>query len=261
MSKLCALFSSSKANCTLVSSSFGNILVDFGASLKAVSLNLADIGLEVSDIDAVFVTHEHSDHVKGLKAFTSKFQIPVLSSAKTLQALINANAVDKNAVLKEIDNNIIINDICVNRFSVSHDCVDPAGYRIELPDGESACVCTDLGVVTENVKNAIKGTTALLIESNHDLKMLQNGPYPPELKLRIASEKGHISNNVCAALLKELIDCSTNRFMLGHLSENNNTVLLARAAAEAALMDKGAKMGEDYILNVASPCTKETLYF
>lgn len=261
MAKLCALFSSSKANSIFLSTSFGNFLVDFGASFKATKEALQKVGSDICEIDAVFITHEHSDHIKGLKTFTSKLSVPIISSAKTLEALVKYNAVCENAVLVDSESFTELNGIKINRFCVSHDCVDPGGFRFDFPDGTSAAVCTDLGIVTDNVKEALKGCNALLIESNHDVRMLNNGPYPPELKMRIASDKGHISNNTCAALLKELFKQGTERFMLGHLSENNNTPLLARSAAEASLMDLSAKNGEDYILKVASPCGAETLYF
>ena len=261
MAKLSALFSSSKANSILFSSSEGNILIDCGASFKATNQALENLGIHVSDISAVLITHEHSDHVKGLKTFTSKCNAPVISTSKTLEKLAENENVCKNAKLIAIENSLEICGLQITRFQTSHDSIDPSGYRIDLSDGRKAAVCTDLGIVTETVRNSLCGCNAVLIESNHDIKMLQNGPYPPELKMRIASEKGHINNNACAALLKELIGTGSNRFILGHLSENNNTPILAQAANEAALMDVGAKNGEDYILKVASPTKTETVYF
>ena len=261
MSKLSALFSSSKANCILLSSSYGNVLIDCGASFKSTKQALEDIGITVNDINAVLITHEHSDHIKGLKTFTSKCNVPVISTSKTLEKIVETGNVCEKAQLIAIENTFEIGGIKITRFATSHDAVDPSGYKIELPNATSAAVCTDLGIVTDTVKKSLYGCNALLIESNHDIKMLNTGPYPPELKMRIASDKGHISNNTCAVLLKELYKKGSNRFMLGHLSENNNTPLLAAAAAEAALMDISAKNGEDYILKIASPVKTETLYF
>ena len=261
MAKLSALFSSSKANCILMSSSYGNILVDFGASFKAVKIALEELGIAIENIDAVLVTHEHSDHTKGLKTFTSKCKTPIVSSKKTLDALVECGAVSQNAVLLPTESECKIGDIEIKRFCVSHDCVDPAGYKMVLPNGTSAAVCTDLGVVDNTVTEMLCGCDAVLIESNHDIKMLNCGPYSPELKMRIASNRGHISNNTCAALLKKLFKSGCTRFMLGHLSENNNTPILAQASAEAALMDLSAKNGEDYVLKVASPTLTTTLYF
>ncbi len=261
MAKLSALFSSSKANSILVSSSYGNILVDCGASFRATKQAVENLGLDISNIAAVLITHEHSDHIKGLKTFTSKCKIPVISTAKTLEKIIDTENVSANTRLIAIQNTFCLGTIQITRFETSHDSVDPSGYRLDFENGTSAAVCTDLGVVTQTVRDKLYGCNALLIESNHDIKMLQGGPYPPELKMRIASDKGHISNNTCAALLKELIQKGNDRFLLGHLSENNNTPLLAQSASEAALMDIGAKNAEDYILKVASPTKTETVYF
>ena len=122
-----------------------------------------------------------------------------------------------------------------------------------MPDGKKISVCTDLGVVTDGVRSAIKGSDAILIESNHDVEMLNRGPYPPELKMRILSDHGHISNNACDAELVRLLNSGTKRFILGHLSQKNNTPLLALSSAEAALADEGAKNGRDYLLSVAAP--------
>lgn len=261
MSKLAALFSSSKANCILMSSPYANILIDFGASLKAVKTALENIGVDISQIDAVLITHEHTDHTKGLKTFTSKYKIPIISSKQTLNALVSNGLVSDNASLLEMDLSCNIGEVEIIRFCVSHDCVDPGGYIMKLPNGTSAAVCTDLGFVSDDIKEKLCGCDALLIESNHDLKMLNCGPYPPELKMRIASKEGHISNNTCAALLKELYKSGCTRFMLGHLSENNNTPILAQAAVESALMDLLAKNGEDYVLKVAAPSAVTALYF
>ena len=145
------------------------------------------------------------------------------------------------------------NGAVISRFATSHDCEGSSGYTFLMPDGKKISVCTDLGVVTEDVRKAISGSDAVLIESNHDVDMLNKGPYPPELKMRIMSEKGHISNNACSAELVRLLNSGTKRFILGHLSQKNNTPLLALSSAEAALADKGAKNGRDYLLSVAAP--------
>lgn len=122
-----------------------------------------------------------------------------------------------------------------------------------MPDQKSIAVCTDSGVVTDEIRNAVLGCDAVLLESNHDLDMLKKGPYPPHLKVRILSDRGHLSNNACAAELPALLNGGTTRFILGHLSQHNNTPMLAKATAEAALLKCGAQNNKDYILTVARP--------
>lgn len=260
MASITTLFSSSKANCTLIRLGGVNVLVDMGASLKATKEALLQKGIEITDIDAVLITHEHSDHIKGLKVFTSKFNTPIVSSAKTLTALANTGCLSPNAVLNEINNELYIKDIKITRFSVSHDSIDCGGFLVETPC-EKVGVCTDTGILTNEIKQNLLGCKAVVIESNHDLKMLNSGPYPPELKLRIAGEKGHLSNNTCASFLPKLLESGTDRFILAHLSENNNTPLLAVSAATAALMDIGAKKDSDYLLSAAMPAGNVSQYF
>ncbi|MGN1320894.1 MAG: MBL fold metallo-hydrolase, partial [Acutalibacteraceae bacterium] len=129
------------------------------------------------------------------------------------------------------------------------------GYVITLPDGRRVAVCTDLGIMTDSVRNSLCGCSAVLIESNHDVEMLKRGPYPANLKLRIMSELGHLSNNACAAELPALLKSGTTRIVLGHLSQQNNTAFLAQSAARATLVSIGAKDGHDYILQIAKPKT------
>lgn len=260
MASITTLFSSSKANCTLIRVGGANILVDIGASLKATKEALLPFGMEPNDIDAVFITHEHTDHIKGLKAFTGKFNVPVYSSPKTLSAIHNVGLFGKLANINEINNEIYIKDIKVKRFSLSHDSIDCGGFLVESKN-EKVGVCTDTGILTGEIKQNLIGCKAVVIESNHDLKMLNSGPYPPELKLRIAGEKGHLSNNACASFLPTLLQNGTDRFILAHLSENNNTPLLAVSAATAALMDIGAKKDSDYLLSAAMRAGSVSQYF
>ena len=136
-----------------------------------------------------------------------------------------------------------------------------SGYRFTFSDGKSVAVCTDLGIVTDEVKNSLSGCDTVLIESNHDIDMLKRGPYPPQLKLRILSDNGHLSNNACALTLKELLKGGTVRFILGHLSQHNNLPMLALSTAKQSLLDLGAKCGSDYTLSVAKPCFNEVTLF
>lgn len=254
MSRICPLFSGSTGNSTYIATQNGGILVDVGASFKGVCECLDRAGGELQDIFAVAVTHEHIDHIKGLKTFLNKTNAALIASEKTLQILEQLEKIPvKTKIIPIDDNSIEMNGIQINRFATSHDCEGSSGYTFILPEGKKIAVATDLGVVTDEVKNAITGSDVLLLESNHDIEMLKKGPYPPALKVRILSDSGHISNNTCAAQLPELLKKGTKKFILGHLSQHNNTPILAKSTATAAMIDIGAIEGKDYILTVAKP--------
>ena len=255
MSRICPLFSGSTGNSTYIAGANGSFLVDAGASLRSLTAALEGAGGALTEISAIFVTHEHFDHIKGLKPLLNKTGLTVVASEKTLKALITADRLPAGTKTCVIDGEAPFecNGAVISRFATSHDCEGSSGYTFLMPDGKKISVCTDLGVVTEDVRKAISGSDAVLIESNHDVDMLNKGPYPPELKMRIMSEKGHISNNACSAELAGLLNSGTKRFILGHLSQKNNTPLLALSSAEASLADIGAKNGRDFILSVAGP--------
>ena len=254
MSKICPLFSGSKGNSTYIGTKDGAILVDAGVSFKKLNEAVLNIGGSLEEIRGICITHEHSDHITGLKTFLKKTDAQVFASTKTLETLISLDKIPEGVKLNSIDEESAeVCGIVINRFATSHDCDGSSGYTFILPDGKKFSLCTDLGIVTDSVRKAISGSDLVLLESNHDVEMLKNGPYPNTLKVRILSDRGHISNLVCAAELKNLLENGTERFILGHLSQNNNTPVIARSCAEASLMDLGAKNGTDYLLTVASP--------
>ncbi len=254
MSRICPLFSGSTGNSTYIGTKNGGILIDAGASMKGIIGALEAVGGDISEILAVAVTHEHIDHIKGLKTILNKTGAKLLASEETLKALADMDKIpSKTDVICLEDKPCEINGIEISRFATSHDCLGSSGYTLNLPDNKKIAVCTDLGIVTDDVRNAVLGSDLVLFESNHDVEMLKRGPNPPYLKVRILSEKGHISNNVCASELPNLLKNGTKRFILGHLSQHNNTPMLAKACAEAALMDLSAINGKDYILTVAKP--------
>ncbi len=254
MSRICPLFSSSSGNCTYIACENTGVLVDAGASFKGICENLKAAGGSIDEISAVFITHEHDDHIKGLKTLLSKTGAKLFASEQTLNALVLLNKIPEKTETFVLENNDAeVDGIIVNRFATSHDCEGSSGYKFLLPDNRKLAVCTDSGIVTDEMRNAIFGCDAVLLESNHDLDMLKKGPYPPYLKMRILSEQGHLSNNSCANELVNLLNSGTSRFILGHLSQHNNTPMLAKATAEAALIKHGAQNGSDYILTVAKP--------
>jgi phosphoribosyl 1,2-cyclic phosphodiesterase len=220
---------------------------------------MINIGDDIQNVKAIFVTHEHTDHIKCISTLLKNLKIPLVCSEGTLNALALADKIPKGTeVITE--NGFFVADIKATRFSTSHDSLESSGYTFCLPTGEKVGICTDLGIVTDEVRNALTGVNTLLFESNHDIEMLRRGPYPPELKLRIMSDKGHLSNNACATELKHFLKNGTTRFILGHLSQHNNLPALAQSSARAALMDIGAVENRDYRLNIAKPSSNEVIY-
>lgn len=246
------MFSSSKGNSTYIGNANGGILVDAGVSFSRIAESLKREDIPLCSINAILITHEHSDHVKGLKSLLKKCKIPVIASRGTIYALEFHKIIDNNTERIYIDEteNYQISDFKICRFATSHDTVGSSGYVIDISDGQRVAVCTDLGIVTDEVYNSLKGADLVMLESNHDPVMLRLGPYPPELKIRIGGDKGHLSNAVSAELIGRLFKSGSKRFVLAHLSENNNTPEKAESATRAALCDAGAD-DTDYILYVA----------
>ena len=255
MSRICPLFSGSTGNSTYISGPSGSLLIDAGVSLRSLSAALEAAGGRIDDITDIFITHEHADHIKGLSPFLKKTGARVIASEKTLSALICAGKIPAGIETLAAESGKVteIPAAAFIRFATPHDCDGSSGYCFFMPDNVKISVCTDLGKVTDEIRQALRGSNAVLLESNHDIEMLKKGPYPPELKMRILSDTGHISNSSCACELPALLEAGTTRFILGHLSRHNNTPLLALSSAEAVLTDAGAQNGSDYILTVAAP--------
>lgn len=256
MARLCTLASGSTGNSTYILTTDGDILIDAGISCKALMAAIYEAGGDITKIRAVAVTHTHTDHIKGLKTFLKNTKIPLIASAETLENLAANNFIPEGIATIAADNGIItFGDIAIDFFATSHDAKGSGGYVITLPDGRRAAVCTDLGVMTDDIRKKLSGCSVALLESNHDIEMLRRGPYPAQLKLRILSDEGHLSNNACAAELPALLKSGTDRIILGHISRENNTPLLAQSTARATLAGIGAKDGADYILETAKPKT------
>jgi len=254
MAKFFPMFSGSGGNSSYIGDSEGGVVVDIGVSYKRFKTALASADIPLEAVKAVLITHEHTDHVKGLKVFLKNNPVPVIASRETVYALEFAGIMTYETPRIYLDGeDYELDGIRLTRFATSHDCVGSSGYVIELAGGTKVAVCTDLGVMTDCIKDKLCGCDLVMLESNHDPVMLRLGPYPAELKLRIASEKGHLPNAVCAETLAHLYEKGTCRFVLAHISKENNTPEKAASAARAALMDKGAKEGRDYALYIAEP--------
>lgn len=251
MSKVCQLFSGSSGNSILISSMGHSFLVDIGVSAKRCENALFSLGVDPDSIDGIFVTHEHRDHASGVRVFAAKHKTPVFTSRLCIgQMMVTGMLNEKNHAI-ELSENAELGGIGISTFHQSHDSVDCLGYRFDLPDGRSVSVCTDTGYVTDEAKIALQGTDLIFLESNHEVSMVNTGHYPYPLKQRILGPTGHLSNFACSEYIKELAQSGTTRFVLAHLSEENNIPALARQTALTALDEIGFKEDRDYRLFVS----------
>lgn len=249
----CTLFSSSKGNCTYVRSGNDKFLIDAGVSAKRIADALREIGTSLEEIDCIFVTHEHTDHIKGLQVVCKKYGIPVYAPYLSIR-YIKQHFPELAPYLRENNggDTVTLSDTVITAYDTPHDSQASVCFRITTPN----CVigyATDIGYVSDNVWQALCGAEYVVVESNHDLELLDNGPYPRALKNRILSDYGHLSNCDCGQLLCRLAQNGTRRIVLAHLSEENNRPPLALAAARGTLMGSGFRVGEQVVVRVAPP--------
>jgi phosphoribosyl 1,2-cyclic phosphodiesterase len=250
MARIYPLFSSSKGNATFIGNESGGILIDCGVSCKRLMNALSLNRIPTEAVKAVFITHEHSDHVSGLKQFTNKTSCPVYGQKRTLQRLMDADKISPSAPVIDMTNtSISAAGMEIRCFNTPHDTIQSCGYRIHTQDDKYCAVCTDLGHITEEVDNALLGCRLVLLESNYDENMLRTGGYPLYLKQRILSDNGHLSNTDCAAQVERLIENGTTHFILGHLSQDNNRPEIADSTVQNSL--SRYVRGKDYLLGVA----------
>lgn len=249
MARFSPLFSSSSGNSMYIAASGSSILIDAGMSAKQLELALRRIDADPAQLRAIFVTHEHSDHVKGLSTFLKKYPLPVYGAEETLEFLDTNGVVpascDLTALTPGREEDIGV--FGVKAFPTSHD-VPCVGYRIHTPDEKTMTIATDLGVLTPAVHEALSGCDLVALESNYDLHMLRSGPYPYYLRARIESIRGHLSNDECAAKLLELIQEGCKKFALCHLSQENNTPMLALQTVFSTLGAAGVVPDKDCIV-------------
>ena len=254
-----SLFSGSSGNCIYLEDGSTRILIDAGGSMRQIDLALQKIGTSLCEIGAIWITHEHSDHTKGLPVMAKHLSIPFYCQQKVAKEMYmglmqkgcraEATALAKNIRTVNPGEEYEVGDLLITPFQTPHDSVDSQGFIIG--DRELG-IATDLGHVSPEVALYLTGCKNIILESNHDLEMLYNGPYSPYLKERVASRNGHLNNGECAAFAGKLLSAGCENFTLFHLSSDNNTPQLALAETTSVLCDQlGAIRDCDFRLRAA----------
>lgn len=228
--KLTSIASGSSGNCICINNENNGFLIDAGISKKRIEEGLEFAGIKPDSLSGILITHEHSDHIKGLGVFLRKYGIPVYATDKTIQAVLGTAGIGKiDSELFQViepDKEFKLKDFAIRPFSVSHDAADPVAYRFSEKDRAGA-VITDLGYYDDYIVDNLLGLDSVLIEANHDVQMLQIGPYPYHLKQRIWGNKGHLSNEASGRLIDRIASGRLKNVLLGHLSNENNYPELA----------------------------------
>lgn len=246
--------SGSSGNCYLLTTPTDGLLIDIGVGLRSLKKNFRDYGLSFSQVHHVLVTHDHADHIKSVGSFSKDQHVPVYTT-KVVHEGITKNYCVQQKVPSDYVNYVekgtsfTIGDFKITPFGVPHDSSDNVGYMVEA-EGTAFCVITDAGYVTDEMKEYINKADYLVIEANHDVEMVKNGPYPAFLKERILSQTGHLSNVECGEALVENMSEHLKLVWLCHLSEENNHPELARKTVEAILRSHGIVAGADLQLEV-----------
>lgn len=220
-----ALASGSSGNSFFIESNKVPLLIDAGISCKQIEQRMGDLGKDASQLKGIFITHEHTDHIKGVDVLARKYEIPVFITSKCYESC--RFSLDDNLVrFIERDKLLNLGNIRVLPFSKSHDANDPVSYTV-FSNNKKVSVITDIGFACKNVVSNIQDSNVAFLESNHDINMLVDGPYPKYLKERILSKEGHLSNYAASLLVLEHASSSLKHLVLSHLSENNNTEEIA----------------------------------
>ena len=253
--RLCSIASGSSGNCIYVGSDCAHVLIDAGISGRRVEAGLNSLELTGRDLDGILITHEHSDHIKGLGVFARKYGIPIYATGGTVDAMVRSGSLGKipEGIFREIreDEPFLIKDLVVNPFTIPHDAAQPVGYRLECGE-HSVGIATDLGKYNEYIIENLQNLDALLLEANHDIRMLQVGRYPYYLRQRIMGDRGHLSNENAGQLLCRLLHDNLKAVFLGHLSKENNYEELAyeTVCSEVTMGDNPYK-SKDFKIQVA----------
>ena len=252
---LCSIASGSSGNCIYTGTENCGILIDAGISAKRIEQGLASIDRDIKEIKGIFVSHEHSDHIKGIGVLARKHHIPIYGTSGTFEAIKHTSclgAIDEELYhVIHAEETVQIDDLAVKPFKISHDAAEPVAYRMEC-GSKSAAIATDLGFYNQEIVDKLQNLDVLLLESNHDTHMLQVGGYPYPLKQRILSDRGHLSNESAGKLLCHLLHDDLKAVFLGHLSKENNYEELAYETVKLEIAFGSEKyQPEDFLIEVA----------
>ena len=253
--RLCSIASGSSGNCIYVGSDSTHLLVDTGISKKRIEESLAELEVKGEELNGILITHEHSDHIQGLGVFCRKYEVPIYATRGTIAGICACKTLGKmpDGLFHEIasDETFDIGDLTVKPFSISHDANEPTGFRIEK-EKKAVAVATDLGIYDDYIVENLKGLDAVVLEANHDIHMLEVGPYPYPLKRRVLGDHGHLSNELSGRLLCSILHDKMKYIMLGHLSRENNFPELAYETVKLEVtMSNAPYDGNDIPLMVA----------
>ena len=253
--KLCSIASGSSGNCIFAGTESTSLLIDTGISGKRIEEGLNEIGNTTKEADGILVTHEHSDHISGLGVISRRYGIPIYTTRGTWKAILNCKSIGEipEGLFREIepDRDFTIGDITVSPVSISHDAAMPTAFVLRQGK-KSMAVMTDLGKFDHYIIEKLQHLDLLLLEANHDVHMLQVGPYPYYLKQRILGERGHLSNETAGKLLSRLLHDNMQAIVLGHLSKENNLPELAYESVRVEVtMSDTDYNGNDFPLYVA----------
>lgn len=250
--KFCSLSSGSSGNCQYIETKSSRILIDAGFSGKTIEGLLSSIEVDPTTLDAIFVTHEHIDHTKGVGILSRRFNIPIYANSDTWIGMEKTigKIKEENIKIFSTEKYFDLKDITVYPLGIFHDALDPVGYIIYYKD-KKISVVTDTGWVNDHMIDKIKDSHFYLMESNHDVKMLKEGSYPWPLKQRILSTRGHLSNDDCGRLLSNILTGNGEIVLLGHLSQDNNIPDLAIETVKNCIKNQGIDIDKDIVLGLS----------
>lgn len=253
--RMVSIASGSSGNCIYIGSESTHILVDAGISNKRIEQGLNEIGLKGGEMDGILITHEHSDHIKGLGVLSRKHHLPIYGTRATLEQIASTSSlgtIDRE-LLRPIspDVDFSLGDLTIKAFSIDHDAADPVAYRVKN-GSRTVAVATDMGHFDPYIIQHLEGLDAILLESNHDVRMLETGPYPYYLKRRILGDRGHLSNENAGRLLSYILHDNMKKILLGHLSRENNYEELAYETVRLEIDEGDCPYGaSDFSISVA----------
>lgn len=248
------LASGSTGNAIYIKTDAQQFLIDCGLSGKKMTALLNKVSCDPAQLNGIFVSHEHSDHIKGIGVFARKYKTPIYANSKTWQAMANNIGqvpIDQKFIF-ETGSVQTFKDIDIESFGVSHDAADPM-FFVFHHHGKKLTLATDLGYVSDRIKGTVKDSDAFIFEANHDINMLMMGKYPWSIKRRILGDSGHISNEDAGLALTDVIGNNTKSIYLAHLSKDNNMKDLARMSVQQKLEEFGLRVGHDLTLHDTDP--------